>query len=290
MKKRLSTLLALSAIFALASNVSQAQTVFNLTSFDANNWNFATEPDGGPYSSVPSKTGGTTLSVNFGDTSVAQSSINYNFANTAVAVGETITLTFDFTLTGGTSDQSNGLRFGLYGNNGAALLSSDGITDYDPFASEYSGVGAGYRTGTSAGNGAHFSNDYASGSTPNQLIANKDGGDWKPTSSSVAALGAGSTYTLSLSLERINAYDVDVTSKLNGSEYWSSNVTGDTGTSTHFDDFSTFSIGLNNSAMDAGRGFTLDNVSLAIIPEPTTFFLTMVGLGSFLLFRRNRKS
>lgn len=263
---------ALLGSFSLAG----AQTLIN-DNFNTNPTNPNTV---GWYSSAGTVTtfSATTGALQFtqGDTS-NNVSVFKQFTPTTLAVGETLQLSFvytGFTLQPATLTNSH-FRIGLFDTSNT-FTSNQGLTPWSTTNEGYTmGVGTGSATATSnffyrSGNAGIVSTGAPSvglgtadtlqmSSTPLPVTVNYT----ITRQSATEMLIAGSftqnsvTYTLTSDLVTLSANYVDT--------------------------FDTLFIGYGTSAI--GRGFTIDNVNLSVVPEPSTATL-LLALGAFATFRR----
>ncbi len=199
------------------------------------------------------------------------------FAPQTLGIGDTIILTFNFQSLGGAS--ATGIRFGLY-NSGGTNLGND-------------------IAGAPPATGSTFQNDLGySVFAPHQQVSNVTLYH-RPTNSTnntlqVAAgantivVGSGiqgtatdtaTVYTASLAINRFNSTSFNLAVNYAGTSF-SENYTPAALTDT-YDTLSIFGITGQNQA------FTIDNVRVEVIPEPST--VAMLGVGMLALIKRQRR-
>lgn len=191
------------------------------------------------------------------------------FETASLSVGQTITLSFDFTSTGVAS--ASGIRFGLY-NGGGTNLTGNMVGSPPAFGSVFhNDVGFSVFAPHQQTGAIQLHHRKANSETNANLL----GGATAINESIVGAsatLGAAtnttSVYTASLSLTRTgDGYDYSVS--------YAGTSFGGTTTLTPTFSFDTIGIlALNN----AEQAFTIDNVTVTVIPEPSAF-AALAGLG-----------
>lgn len=205
----------------------------------------------------------------------------------ALAVGETITLTFDFKL-GNTANAENGFRFGLFNSNGtryAAGFSSaaqpfSNAAVFSPSTGFLAAANVGATSGTSTF-GVRRGTASGSNTTPFGGTSTITGGF---TTSGYLGLVAGTTYTALLSITRDTSSTAFVSTTINGFTQ-SGTATGVNASQISFD---TVSILGGSSTVATGQSFTIDNVNVTVVPEPAAALLGSLGFLGLLRRRRAR--
>jgi len=173
-------------------------------------------------------------------------------SSTTIAIGQTLTLSFIGQYTQSPGDTGGALRFGF-------------VNSLDPDNS----FGMGVSTGTST----VFD------------IRRDNGGDDSPLAGSTTTLISGNTpsnhittnvYTASFSITRTATDTYTYFGDINGQTLTATNIVGG------FDNYN--AIVIRNAGLNAD--FQIDNVSVTLIPEPSTALLS--GLGTLALLRRRR--
>jgi hypothetical protein len=238
---------------------------------------------------IHTNTPATTLGASTGQLEIGRIGANGNgfnpgavttFAPTTIAVGETIVLTFDAVVTGG-SAATDGFRFGLF-NSGGTNMTGDLVGNppgtgsifqndvgYSVFVPQHT-TGTGslrFRTTTTTNNVLQIS------AAPNTSIA---------TGSITTATVANTPFSGSLSIERtaLNSYTLNAT--FAGNTMSLANYSPTLATET-FDSLSFFSI---ISAAGTYQSLAIDNVKVETIPEPSSAALLALVAGACLSFRR----
>ena len=201
-----------------------------------------------------------------------------NSGATSVAVGETITLSFDMTLSSGTlSDIANRIRFGLM-DSGGSRETADGsgfnAATYDGYRGYWGRLGlTGVGTSHIAARDSNNNNLLTTGASTT-LGSDVD----------LADLSASTTYSVSLSIEHTNASTNTITLGIDGLDSFTR-----TDTSNLFSSFDTAVISIHGPGVATA---TLDNITVQAIPEPTTYALLsgLLAAGLILLRRRRQRS
>lgn len=210
-----------------------------------------------------------------------------SFSATTLAVGDTITFTFDVSFAG-VSSQSNGFRFGLFDSNGAALPSANGNSGFVA----YDGIVATTNPAAASGTPVAFrarTPNVDSGTTGYDTLISTLGiyttvgsaGGSAVTFPNATFLDVTLTYTRTAS-----GLDLAYTA-YNGATLLQSHSVSTTSPSTY-----TFDV-LAISGVSGLGNFTLDNVNVdfipAAVPEPSTA-AALAGLGilGFAAMRRRR--
>lgn len=227
-------------------------------------------------------TTGTTLAVAVGSldfaidgTAASRSGVIKSFAEQTLAVGDSITFSFDINSRTLANSQNHSFRWAI-GNLGnpssvTGVPVTGDLTSASPFASgtrEMYMFSAG--TGATTGFGA-----YSPGQTsPVHNAVTGFAGFTGP--GSIATTGADS---VSLTITRTAATDYSLEQTAFGSAS-SGTLTGD-GTNI----FNTLAFSFNNAG---AYHVSLDNVSVSVIPEPSTMVLLGIALMSALVFKRRK--
>jgi len=190
---------------------------------------------------------------------------NFQFATQTLAVGETISMTFDGTYNGtGTNNYS--IRFGLFETGGIGANGPISSPSVDGIAVQLAAS-----TGTQARYGV-MDNNTGFDSTPDSFP-----GAWNTSVTST-------TQEFGYSLTR-NALDgLDVAFTLNGSTIAGSEITVASGDVPSYS-FDTVALFVVNSGSSSNE-FLVDNVQVTVIPEPSSLMLMGAALIAGLLIRR----
>lgn len=237
---------------------------------------------GSATSTVSSSTGYTISPAASGNASIA---VSY-FTPTTLAIGSSMTLTFSVTdtITPGAASARQGLRFGLFNSNGVTpgsnLLTGDTTTLTNSAFTHYTGY-AGFYSLQSALDPSGIAISQRDGVSP-VLTNSLFGGTSYSTLGALTGSSAtttGTTYTVSLTLQYISATEMDITLIANGN----------TVTRTTSSIISTFdSIGLFSSGSNGD--ITYDNITVTVVPEPSTAALLAVTFfGAIVLCRERRR-
>lgn len=218
-----------------------------------------------------------------------------SFTQVTLAVGQTITLSFDARFTGTPTTNGGGFRLGLYNTDGGTTGTSNSNSDYGYLVRAPAGgtaaapslakeLGNGTNGGGAAGNGA-------------LILGGNDILTVGTYANSVAALGAASA-TYSLAITRTSATAVSFGLQVNGVSVGggpftdSGNVPGATGSPANTPAYFTFNeIVIGTGNVTSNPTFRVDNVLLTVttaVPEPAAMGLMALG-GLSLLCRRTRR-
>lgn len=297
MKPNCFTFHAAALVAVLSSSSLQATTLLNDTFSDneratqgltgSAEWGFAPNGNTNTNANLSAATGALVFTPQTTVGTAQQSTAYFTASGSPVALadGETITLTFDFTLTALGASSENGLRFGLFNSNGtryAADFSTASLpflnaAIFEPTTGFFTTANVGATLGTSTF-GVRRGNASASNTTP---FGGSGGITGASTTSGYLGLVAGTTYTASLSILRNSSISATVSTTINGFTQGAT-TTATAGTMS----FDTVAI-LSGSALTASSNtFTIDNVNVTVIPEPSAALLG--GLGALALLRRRR--
>ena len=210
----------------------------------------------------------------------------------ALAVGETLSVTFNFDLMGTvpTTVTDGALRFGLFDSGGTRVTANQ------------TGSIANSNWNTDTGYSAFVNVNSLSSDVSSNLRQRASGISdtlWAAaatttlSSSAPGVIDLGSTsdfstlrYSATLSLTRSSSTQVDLLTTIKSSDgsttYFSLTGSDTSGLTTTFDTFSIF-IG-----QTVAQDFAIDNVNINIVPEPATWGLLAFGLAATMAFRRRR--
>ncbi|MDB5326177.1 MAG: hypothetical protein JWM57_1746 [Phycisphaerales bacterium] len=203
-----------------------------------------------------------------------------NFSNTTLSAGDSISISFDYRLTGAIPDFDRPFRFGLY-NAGAAVVTGDTT------ASATTDDDIGYYVSQDTGNGGTSTNVLSLlGDPATTLLGGTSVGLGATTTNTAYGLTTTDKHHAVFTITRSND-DLVVTLALDNLAVLTGNaVNGNATTSPLTYSFNEFAIGENGAAL----GYLLDNVTAtytaAATPEPASLsLLAVVGL---LAGRRRR--
>ncbi len=262
-------LLALIATFGFAA-AAQADVLFNDT------FAFGTAADAGYHRFG---TTNTTLAVDGGDLDFAQTSgalarsgAYKQFASTDLAVGDSITLSFNVTMS--VPSQVNHIfRWAI----GTTPSSSEDLASNTPFGS---GTRQMFQFAASGSTTAGFGQFVAGSSSP---IHNNSGTGTQITGfTGPASLAMNTSGSVSLTITRTDTNNYSIAQTAFGTSS-SGTLTG-----AGYDSFNTIAFGVNTTS---AASFSLDNVSVAYaaaIPEPSTY-VALVGLVALGLVASRRR-
>lgn len=213
--------------------------------------------------------------------------ITYVTPTRILEVGDKLTLSVTFNYTTGTAASANGFRFGLFDSTNSRVSGDAGSSS---LFTNYAGYVAAF------GNNSTSTNAYGAGiwerTTPNSALINTSG-QYSPNTTSNTAIGvagtppmqAGSDYTLTLTLDYLNATDMEVTSVLSGGGL----PTGFLVTRTYTDVTPVTNIDtivlFGTTSMSNSMSF--QSVSLSVVPEPAGGAL--LGFSLLVLFGLTRR-
>ncbi|MBC8126350.1 MAG: PEP-CTERM sorting domain-containing protein [Gloeobacteraceae cyanobacterium ES-bin-144] len=223
-------------------------------------------------------TKGSTLAWTENSTTSGYEVIGRSFVGSTIAIGETITLTFDWTQSSATVDI---IRAGLYNIGGT--LTADSWAGANGSTPGSIGTFEGYYSflrDSGAGKEARIDSGNNTGNTNAPVILAGTNIGTNTTNVNLTDNGT-VTYQVLFSVTRTSASQVatlfDIRSGLTSVLSVAGNQT--TGTT-----FSTFDSAFIRSS---GGTMTLDNIKLSVVPEPSQHILAAIGLAS-LAFRRRR--
>ena len=207
-------------------------------------------------------------------------SVAATFADTALADGDSISLSFDLRLAGTIPASDRGFRFGLYNNGGTAITADTAGTAQ---SDDDSGYIVRLDTGTATTNSvAQISGDPAAtllGGTLPGVNGSSDLAGYALTTTDAHS----AVFTIARSGDTLAlTFQLDALAPIVGS----TTVGDDSFTTTTFNEFA---IGSNAN----GLSFNIDNVVVsntpaAAVPEPASLSLLAVGMGGLTLGRRRR--
>lgn len=214
-------------------------------------------------------------------TSTAQSGILWSYFPTVSFSndGDFVTVSFDVKWNDAAVASASGYRFGLYNNNGSTLTSNlNGINTDSAF-----NASRGYYAFWNLDNGGSSSSLYARNVGNNSPLSNSDLTQFA-NGPGANATSTTPTYSISFTITRNSSTSYNVSSTFNGNTV-ASNTTVITAS-----DFNTLYL-LNTPGMQIdSMTFSNFTVSSNLIPEPSTYALTLGG-GLLLLglFRNLKK-
>lgn len=198
-----------------------------------------------------------------------------------LADGESITLSFNFSLSSIVNNE-DGLRFGIFNSNStrfatgfsSAELDLTNAAVHEPTTGYLAAANPGATAGTSTFSVREkFTN---SGTTP----FSNSGVVGTNNTAAYLGLAAATTYSAMFSITRSGANAV-LSSTINGITQTGT----DTGASAGFN-FDQISIFTNSAPVPTNATFTIDNVNVTVVPEPSVALLG--ALGTLALLRRRR--
>lgn len=258
---------------------SQGAVLFNGTTWYASGTSSSIALSGTSLTVDTSATGG---SGNFGLTYVTP---------TSLSVGQSVTLTVNFSFTG-TNINGSSLRFGLLNSGGAAnQINTDGLGQSNVKYTNYTGYASSF--GNQASN-ANVTSALWDRTSSNTALINTAGVYTTGTTANTATgvtppLTAGNNYTITLTLDYLSLTDMRVSNSLTGGAL-SSPITrsyDDASPATSFDTIVLFSTGNGSTVM------TYNSVALSVVPEPSTRNSLVTALaasvfGVYFCHRRRR--
>lgn len=272
-KIAVSALLA-GAAFSNAANIIQDDFSTNPSNPNSVGWYSSSAG----FSTFSAASGGLQFTSN---TATTNQSVFKQFTPTSLAVGEIMTLSMQVTAMSSVPNSSAMWRIGLF-DTGSTFSSNQGSS---PWATTDEGYMLAVSTALDDGGGTLQSNVYYRTGNAN-IVTTSSAASVAVLNDRMPTLGV-TPLTMSLSVERLSATQVKVTG------YWLENgVLGGTLASNvlnsdtnYVDTFDTIYFGYG--AGGDGRTFTIDDVTLSIVPEPSHALLSLCGIG-FLAIRRRR--
>lgn len=239
-------------------------------------------------SNITTTTGSMTLSGGSG--SSAQSAVAY-FSSISLAVGETMTLSLDFSPGGtlGIAGTLNAIRFGAFNSNGGTIITADG---QNPSMAANTYLGYVGRLNINQSGGTTTTQILERGAAAGVLLTASSAytAALGTTGSMVDSLSLSTTYALTLTLTRATETSMAITFSLSGGdldEVATASYTDTSGIVTSFDSFG-FSYWGNS-----GAGFseaTFSNIQVTVVPEPSTVAMAVIGtLGAAGVAWRRRR-
>ncbi len=254
---------AVAVTIGMAPLASAATVLFNDTTFSAN-------PNAEGYYSATSTTSTVTGS---GSGLTWNSATNFDsffkqFTPTTLAVGETMTLSFTL-VSGPAGNVNTGFYYGLYDTSNT--FASNQVAS--PWTGSTRGYALGLPRGTRTATAWYGLNVDAS----NLLSNGSQLGSVSPTQTYVAA--GPQTTLVEFSITRSGASTI----LLDGTYDATTMTTFDTGANDYFT-FDTFAMGMTGGT----GGFIIDNISVTVVPEPSSIALLAVGLFGAMGMRHYR--
>ncbi|MBC2593839.1 hypothetical protein H5P28_06155 [Ruficoccus amylovorans] len=198
------------------------------------------------------------------------------FPDTTLAVGESLTISFDMSLAS-VGDKSLGLRLGVLDSNGGGKVSADGFGITNAIFEDYLGDRVVTNAGSSDSSGTRISQRNTGTSNTSPL-----GGDWTEFGSRGAGIGltANVSYPVTISLSRMESSILEVSFSMNGVLLSNENTSP---TNFDFDTFVLYKDALNGDV-------ALDNFTVVYnsIPEAGDAGLLMGVIALSILFVRRR--
>ena len=278
---------SLALLSSLALCVSSASGATLLTD-DFSNGSRSNAPTGGDWyyvgtTTVTFPTGG---GMNVDPGGDIARTMQTTFSPATLAIGESLTASFDITLTGTLGTLDRQFRMGLFNSAGTSLTADNTTDNATTLASNADNYGYWSGVSTGSGNNAAAYMYYQPSGGNLFMSTSSTGAANLNTDFNFGGLEANKTYTFTLTLKR-NSTSMDYTYAASG-PLTGINPSGSvtrtySGTSTH--SFDTFAIMTNSQTLD----YTINNVSIGTVPEPGTLGLLVVGsLAVFGLRRRPR--
>lgn len=283
--------LRLSAILALCATPVHATILLNDTFSDGDRTNanlpgsaawFLAGSGAAPSSNPPSITSTVTSGtlVNTTNSNGATFALAASFASSGytLAAGETLRLTFDVTLSYNGNSSADAFRFGFFDSKGSPITAdANGSNGGSAQFNEWRGYSFWNPYGTTTGLNASIRKRVANDQVL-YLGSVNSSRDTTPYTS--GDLVNGITYQGLFTITN-NGDDFEIHASLgNTSLSWTDDTSSPV---TTFDSIAFFAGG---TPMGAGGSFTLDNVMVDVVPEPSSIFLA--GLASLTFLRRRR--
>lgn len=195
-----------------------------------------------------------------------------------LTTGQTLTFTVDFSISGAAASAS-GLRFGLFNSGGSRINTDNGGLSNAAYAN-YIGYASAFGSNNVSGNSLtsalwdRTSSNNALISTSSVFTSNASA---STNTSSTPPLTSGTPYTMTLTLTLNSPSSLTVASTLTGSTLPGGGITRSYVDTTPVINFDTVAL-YSTSSMSSGLNFT--NVSVSIVPEPTSssFLIGAIGL------------
>ncbi len=272
-------------LFALSAQAAFGGTTLLTDNFD--DGNRIDTPNGGNWYHVGTHTvtfpGGASMNVSPGGN--VSRSMQTTFSPASLAIGDSITASFDIKFTDTLTTQDRNFRVGLFNSAGTSLAADDTANNATTLTSNADNYG--YWSGISTGpdnNGDAFM--YYQPSGGNGFMSLTSTGAVNLTSDfNFGGINDDSTRTFTLTVARTATnynFTFAVSGTLTGINPSRSVSRTYTGAST--DTFDTFAIMTAHGSLD----YTIDNMLVTVVPEPGTLGLLLISGLAFLLSRRNR--
>lgn len=263
-------------------------TSANAATLPLTGWSLATNPSN--YTGGP----GTTLTPSGDNTSVTLTNTEDGFTTgtgffatfdsyalgSTLGVGETIRVSFDLDIDGTGSYSNNAFRVGLYNHNGSAATDAEGWLGYMVHAAADSGS-----QGDFMSRNIDNSQPYASGSGLDAL-------DKITAVDPTGALGDGS-YAVQMDLTLVSATEVDMAVSIIGQDNtyeWVSQLVSPDAFVAGQTTFDRLGFQLTGAGGAVTNSLTLSNVTVSVVPEPSSVVLALGALGGLALVVQRKRS
>ena len=221
-----------------------------------------------------------------GASSNSYSYIVSHFDSQTLAVGQTLQLDYSFTISNANffrNDVTMPLRLGLF-NSAGNLITASSTASYSPNATQYKGYGAGYNVVDNPPTGGNPDTFYVrSGSNNSNLLALATNGNGYKSMPAAPNLDTANGTSINGSFALTMTDDgLLISSIVNGRTAQTYLI--ETGYYSTFDTFSILAASGGNPST-----LTFSNLTLSLIPEPSTFALLGIGALVVIGCRRFRK-
>lgn len=200
------------------------------------------------------------------------------------AVGSSLTFSFDLRIVDNAGGQ-NGLRFGLYNQNGTSVTGDASTESNNDF---------GYRSGIPFGStiASDISSSILKEDGSNSLVLTGNDGTNLGSSGTGSRITDANVYRVNFSITR-TATGVDLLYETYSGSEFDTLITSisDSDNSDAYTSFNEFAIGSSVGTDVAPFQYVLDNLTVSSIPEPksSALLLGAIALGSVAAMRRSRR-